>query len=334
VVERRPGTKRSRRVLPTLRTYVRRLGRSLGVIPRKAHLTDGIVPNGSIPVRSAQEEMANLTLKEVRQRCADGRYFPYDGWRDRLFTPAIPWVVWAFVRLGLTGNAVSLLSGAAAITGSCMMASRNPATVVVGSFGYMLFYFLDYADGGVARIRGQSGIGGQYVDWTMHTVSAVGVAAGLLAGAVTIVGPWIIPFGVATVVAAALSLDRYALGWFAICMHRQQQQVLGKLGEPNTITIQSEKSRPLLRVARSISTRVFHENYAIFLLPALAIFQFLVAPQLFDFRVAVLVIGGTVYFPVVVFDIWRIAKEGRVDDAYRRLFWTDGPPRLPEDHYF
>jgi hypothetical protein len=305
----------------------------LGVIPREAHLTDDFVPNGSILLRSTQEDMAHLKLSDVRQRCADGRFFPYAGWRDRIFTPAMPWLVWVFIRLGLSGNMVSLLSGAAAIAGACLIASRHPATVVAGSFGYMLFYFLDYADGGVARIRGASGIGGQYVDWTMHTVSAVGLAAGLLAGAVPIAGQWIIPFGAATVVAAALSLDRYALGWFAICMHRQQQQVAGKLAEPEPLVLHL-KSHPLLRIARAISTRVFHENYAIFLLPVLAIAQLLIAPAHFDFRVAILVIGGVVYFPVVVSDIWLIATENRVDNAYRKLFWSTEPPRLPEDHYF
>lgn len=214
------------------------------------------------------------------------------------------------------------------------MASRDARLVVIGSFGYMLFYMLDYVDGSVARIRGQSGIGGQYVDWTMHAVSAVGIAAGLFAGALLASGPWIIPFGVLTVVAAALALDRFSLGWFAICMHYQQERVKGMPAEPPRTARQTRKKRPVHRLFRNVSTAIFHENYAIFLLPALASAQ-LVLPLLpVDFRVILVIAGGVLYFPVVLYDICLLAAEGRIDDAYTRLFFSKAVPRLPADHFF
>ena len=169
--------------------------------------------------------MANVSFKEVRDKCREGRFFSYEGINDKIYSPVSVILVWVFIRLGWSGNAVSVLSGIVAMAGATLIANGDPLLIVIGSFGYMLFYLLDYVDGGVARFRGSDGIGGQYVDWAMHVVSAVGYASGIFAGAVAISGSWIIPFGVLTVVASALALDRYALGWFAICMHYQQQQV-------------------------------------------------------------------------------------------------------------
>lgn len=278
--------------------------------------------------------MANLTLQQVRTKCAEGRFFPHDDWRDGVFVPPSIWLTWLFLRLGWSGNAVSVLSGVVALAGACLMAGRDARLVAIGSFGYMLFYMLDYVDGSVARIREQSGIGGQYVDWTMHAVSAVGIAAGLFAGAMLATGPWIIPLGVLTVVAAALSLDRYSLGWFAICMHYQQERVKGIPATGPRKARQARKKRPIHRLFRNASTTFFHENYAIFLLPSLAIAQLALPPLGVDFRVILIVVGGVFYFPAVLFDIWILASEGRVDDAYIRLFISDEVPRLPEDHYF
>lgn len=276
----------------------------------------------------------HLTLQQVRAKCAEGRFFAYEGWRDRLFVPPSIWLTWLFLRLGWSGNAVSVLSGVVALVGAWLMASRDGRLVVIGSFGYMLFYMLDFVDGSVARVRGQSGMGGQYVDWTMHAVSAVGTAAGLFAGALLASGPWIIPFGVLTVMTAALALDRFALGWFAVCMIHQQQRAKGTPQEPPRTARGMAKKRPFHRIFRNASTAIFHESYAIFLLPALAIAQLVLPPVGIDFRVVMMIVGGVVYFPAVLFDVWIIASEGRVDTAYRQLFFSTEVPRLPEDHFF
>ena len=42
--------------------------------------------------------------------------------------------------------------------------SEEVLLILIGSFGMnVIFLFLDYVDGGVARYNGKSGIGGQYV---------------------------------------------------------------------------------------------------------------------------------------------------------------------------
>ena len=278
--------------------------------------------------------MANVSFKEVRDKCREGRFFSYEGINDMIYSPVSVFLVWIFVRIGWSGNAVSVLSGIVAMAGATLIATGNALLVVIGSFGYMLFYLLDYVDGGVARFRGSVGIGGQYVDWAMHVVSAVGFATGILAGAISVTGSWIIPFGVLTVVASALALDRYALGWFAICMHYQQQLVKNK--ENLKLEVETIVTKPSLffRICRKITVVLFHENYAIYLLPALAIGQFFFPIEGYDFRVVLIIAGGLIYFPVVLFDLVRMAKQGYIDKAYNNLFHDKSKPNLPNDHFF
>jgi hypothetical protein len=278
--------------------------------------------------------MANVSFKEVRDKCREGRFFSYEGINDKIYSPVSVFFVWVFVRLGWSGNAVSVLSGIVAMAGATLMATGNALLVVIGSFGYMLFYLLDYVDGGVARFRGSAGIGGQYVDWAMHVVSAVGFTTGILAGAIEVAGSWIIPFGVLSVVASALALDRYALGWFAICMHHQQKQVKKQENIKLDVPENLEKPTIVFRLFRKIAAMIFHEDHLIYLLPLLAIAQFFFPFEGFDFRVILILAGGLLYFPVVLFDLVRMAKQGYIDKAYNNLFYDKSVPNLPNDHFF
>ena len=176
--------------------------------------------------------MAKITYQQVKDKCTKGRFFSYDSIQDKIFVPPSIFLVWVFLRLGFSGNGVSVLSGLFAIIGGVLIASNEPMFIFIGSFGYMAFYLLDYVDGGVARYNDKSGAGGQYMDWIMHVVSCVSIMTGLFIGAFSNTGLWLIPFGVLAVVASALSFDRYSFAWFAICMHRQQLTSKGTANKP------------------------------------------------------------------------------------------------------
>ncbi len=278
--------------------------------------------------------MTKPSLADVRQTCSEGRFFAYDHWVDRLFVPSSIVLVWLFVRLGWSGNAVSWLSGAVAVAGGILMASAEPWLILIGSFGYIAFYLLDYVDGGVSRYRGHAGVSGQYIDWIMHVVSAVAISAGLFAGALTVAGTWIVPFGILTVVASALMTARFSMAWFAICMTHQQHRVKGTSAAPQPERSQSGSRPFVFRALRWSANRLFHETYAIFLLPTLAILQLLLPHFVPDFRVVLIVLGGLLYFPMMVWDISLLVKENKIDEGYRKLFYSDELPSLPRDHFF
>ena len=276
--------------------------------------------------------MAKITYQQVKDKCTNGRFFSYDSIQDKIFVPQSIFLVWVFLKLGFSGNGVSILSGFLAIIGGVLIASNDPVFIFIGSFGYMAFYLLDYVDGGVARFNDKSGAGGQYMDWIMHVVSCVSIMTGLFIGAFSNTGLWLIPFGVLAVVASALSFDRISFAWFAICMHRQQLTSKGTANKPLKEVKNIKKKSLFFRALLKICGLIFHENYLIFSLPIVAFLNFYIFDFL-DLRVVFIILGGVLYFPIMLYDIWRLASSGIVDVAYNKLFFSKEKPNLPDDHF-
>ena len=279
--------------------------------------------------------MSIVTYDSVRQRCVEGRFFPYDSWHDRIFVPTAILLTWMFVRFGVSGNAVSWISGFFVIIGACGLALSDPYMVVLGSFGYLVFYLLDYVDGAVSRYNGTAGMSGQYLDWLIHIIASVATMTGLVIGANLNAGVWIIPFSILAMVASALATGRFSMGWFAICMERQQRLVKGRNLSLDNFTL----SRPpqISRVywlIRSFVYMLFHENYIIFSLPFISIIHLWLPRSVPDFRVILVVIAGIFYFSVMVLEIHRIIIDKRLEGAYSKLFSNNEKFDLPKDHFF
>lgn len=276
-----------------------------------------------------------IQYKVVKEKCIAERFFPYDDWRDKVFVPPSIYLTWLFVNLRISANIVSLLSGLFAIAGGIMLTSENKYIALIGSFGYMIYYLLDYVDGGVARYNGNIGVGGQYIDWLMHVVSSISIFTGLFIVAYNIEGDWIIPFGILTLVSIALSLDKYSFAWFSISMYYQQQLEKYHPNKPQPMKINSiEKPRgKFLNFFRKCTTLIFHENYVIFYLPIITFFSSFTHFSLFDFRVLIFIFGGLVYFPIIINDIFRISENSRIDKSYNKIFFENKKPNLPNDHF-
>ena len=204
----------------------------------------------------------------------------------------------------------------------------------------MLFYLLDYADGGVARYRKEAGIYGQYTDWIMHSISAISISTGIFAGAINQTHDiWLIPLGVLFILASSLQLDRYSLGWWSICMQKQYNTSLNKVEFEGGFSTESAevdtKGNRFWLGVKILSNAIFHENYAIFVFPLLALLNLLFPGSAVpDFRVLLVVLGGTVYFSFVVHDILLIGSAKKLDKAYAKLFYSTKRPRLPAEHFF
>ena len=68
-------------------------------------------------------------------------------------------------KLGLTGNGVCWLKLAPGLAGAFMLASRSPAVCFLGMLLLQINFFLDAADGEVARLRGEAHLlSGEYLD--------------------------------------------------------------------------------------------------------------------------------------------------------------------------
>ncbi|MDB2389760.1 CDP-alcohol phosphatidyltransferase family protein [Alphaproteobacteria bacterium] len=279
--------------------------------------------------------MSRPSLKEIKEISIRDRYYPYDTWIDYIFSPSSPYLAWLFIRLNISGNGVSWISGFTAIIGGILLANDSPTLIFIGSFGYMLFYQLDYVDGAVARWNKKGGVGGQYIDFIMHVISHIAIMSGLALGAISQFGNGIYPFAIIALVAAGLSHARHSMAWFAIVMEQQKRKAKGLdvlLYEPKWIKY--KEPHIVYECIRKFSVLVFHESHLIFVLPLLAFAQLFVFTELMDFRVLLIIIAALVYFPMTVFEIVRLTNRNGVDEAYWKLFDSKSIPSVPDDHFF
>ena len=279
--------------------------------------------------------MKKTTLNEIKEISIRDRYYPYDTWSDFIFAPMSPYLAWLFIRLNISGNGVSWISGFSAILGGIFMASDSTTLVFIGSFGYLLFYQLDYVDGAVARLNKKTGVGGQYIDFIMHVISHIAIMSGLALGAISQVGSDIYPFAILALVAAGLNHSRISIAWFAIAMEQQKRKAKGidiLPVEPEWKTYR--EPHIIYECFRKFTVLVFHESCLIFVLPALAFTQLFLFTDMIDFRIMLISLAAVLYFPISVCEIVRLTDRNGVDEAYWKLFDKKSIPRVPDDHFF
>jgi phosphatidylglycerophosphate synthase len=71
---------------------------------------------------------------------------------------------WLFYKVGMKANSVSLLSIFLAVTSSLIMVFGSSDGIVLASFLMLLVALSDCIDGNVARARGETGPGGEWMD--------------------------------------------------------------------------------------------------------------------------------------------------------------------------
>jgi phosphatidylglycerophosphate synthase len=278
-----------------------------------------------------------VTIAEIKKKCIEERYFAYSSLQDRLFVPVAMYLVWLFVRIGVSGNAVSWMSALVAILGGFLLTSSYSSVVLVGSFGYALWFLLDYVDGAVARFNNTGSVAGQYVDWIMHVIAHIAIIAGIAVGAMHSVGAWIYPFAILSIVAAGLASAKFSMAWFAICMEQQQRRASGR-------DVQTRAKIEMLPASgrfwfwfgyiRRLTVMIFHENWLSFTLPFLATAQFFQVFGAIDLRVVFTIVAGGLYFPVQVLEIHRLVITNRIQKGYSDFVSPNHIPDLPNDHFF
>ena len=276
-----------------------------------------------------------VTIDEIKKKCSDERYFAYDSLQDRLFVPVATYLVWLFVRIGVSGNAVSWLSALVAVLGAFLLTSSDSLVVLIGSFGYILWCLLDYVDGAVARFNGKGSVAGQYIDWIMHVIAHIAIIAGIAIGAMNSVGAWIYPFAILGIVAAGLTYAKFSMAWYAVCMEQQQRRARGlDVDIEEKLEITPDSSWLWFEYVRRFTVIIFHENFLIFTLPVMAALQLSQVLGFIDLRVVFTVLAGVLYFPVQVLEIHRLVVTKRIQRGYSELFSSDHIPDLPNDHFF
>lgn len=105
------------------------------------------------------------TLQEIKEahgwKRAYERYLPLSRY---LFRPVGFWLTWAAVRMGLTSEAVSWLSGAVGLTGCALLVSGVPGALPTGLGLLFAFNLLDCVDGSIARTMKTQNPYGRFLD--------------------------------------------------------------------------------------------------------------------------------------------------------------------------
>jgi len=96
-----------------------------------------------------------------------------------------------------------------------------------------------------------------------------------------------------------------------------------------------KKQRNLLnKIFNRFGAFIFHEDYFIFTLPLILLFNLKFGELLpIDIRSILLIYGSLIYFPVIILDILFYANN-RIDLYYSKTFESDLKPNLPKDIYF
>ena len=276
-----------------------------------------------------------ITLSEVREKSTKGRFFNYSWGVDSLLAQVSIYPTWVLLNLRCDALTVSWLSGLMAIIGGVCIAMHEPLSGLIGAIFYFIYFLLDYCDGAVARFWGTSGTSGQYIDWIMHALSALAISVGLSIAALSESGPFIAPFAILTILAVSLSLSRYSLAWFSICMARQQfQTTTGPANRTQGSRPKNNSHKGVYYYIKALTTLVFHENFLVFSLLVLSFADILIFKGDLPYASMIVIFGGLVYFPVIAIEITRLAKSDVIDNACVNLFDEEYVPNLPNEHFF
>ena len=105
------------------------------------------------------------TLQEIREahswKRSYERFLPVSRF---IFRPVSFPVTWLAIRIGLTSEAVSWLSGVVGLAGCIFLMSRNETLLAAGIGLLLLFNLLDCVDGGIARTMKTENPYGRFLD--------------------------------------------------------------------------------------------------------------------------------------------------------------------------
>ncbi len=256
-------------------------------------------------------ELRNICQKpKIESREAIG--YNYHGFKKRCDLKISIYFTWIFLRLGISANSVTILSGIFCIIGGILLSSRSIWIVILGIAFFYIYSLLDHSDGDVARYNKQCSILGAFQDWYVHLLRDaamfIGLAIGTFADQPSI---FIIICGFLSVLTPIFDKSVVGCGWTVISWTRLERMQNGTetIGNPNGLDLdndaaliteeQGEKSinfiMILVRRLWRIAISIFQHHWSPLVLIILAIAQILINATVlisFDFRHILIIYTG------------------------------------------
>jgi phosphatidylglycerophosphate synthase len=260
------------------------------------------------------------------------------------------YLTWVFIKLKLTANNVTVLSGILCIIGAFLLASGSIWWVILGTTCFIIFPVLDCSDGQVGRYNKKTSIYGHFLDGYMHYVFDAAFFTGLTIGAFSLhFNRFMVVCGFLTVLTPLMYRNILYCGWTIICYERlnainlKKEVLEGCTGDDclkvngiapgGTFKACKEKFRYWLVL---LSTSAFSQSYAPITLLVLSILQIIINVffnNSLDFRPILIVYIGTIGPVYVIFSLWKRFRTNALEDGYRRLFINSSRIKLPRDYF-
>ena len=284
-------------------------------------------------------ELRNICQKpKVESREAIG--FNYHGFKKRCDLKISIYFTWIFLRLGISANSVTILSGIFCIIGGILLSSRSIWIVILGIAFFYIYSLLDHSDGDIARYNKQSSILGAFLDWYVHLLRDAAMFTGLAIGSFADKpSVFIIICGFLSVLSPIFDKSVVGCGWTVISWNRLERMQKGAeiIDNPEGLDLnsdaaliteeQGEKSinfiMILVRRLWRIAVSIFQHHWSPIVLIILAIAQILINAIVsisFDFRPILIFYTGLLGPIYVCIRLCRVIKNNAFEDRYKLLF--------------
>ncbi len=297
-------------------------------------------------------ELRNICQKpKVESREAIG--FNYHGFKKRCDLKISIYFTWIFLRLGISANTVTILSGIFCIIGGFLLCSRSIWIVVLGIVFFYIYSLLDHCDGDIARYNRKSSLLGAFLDWYVHFLRDAAMFTGLAIGSFADQpSVFIIICGFLSVLTPIFDKSVVGCGWTVISWNRLERMQKGTetIDNPeghdlnsDTATITEEQGKKsinfimmLVRRLWRIAISIFQHHWSPLVLIILAITQIIINAIVsisFDFRHILIVYTGLIGPIYVCSRLWRVIKSNVFEDRYKLLFSKRNDINV-RDHFF
>ena len=104
---------------------------------------------------------------------------PYSSLKARFYMESSVILVFLLLKTSIMPNTVTILYGLAGILGGILLAIPHPVTILIAIFIFFTKGILDWSDGHLARIRGQTSLTGHILDTFGAQLNSLGLQVGL-----------------------------------------------------------------------------------------------------------------------------------------------------------
>jgi hypothetical protein len=287
------------------------------------------------------------SIKELRQICQSTRPAIFSDFLSRWYYRVAIYFTWICLKLNLSANQVTVLSGAFAFVGGILIGTHSLVLNWIGVLFFHLFAILDMSDGEVARYRKQGGVTGHYLDWYMHFISSTAFTMGLfMANSNLLKHPILVMIGVMAVVVPIMDKSIQNAGWTVICWTRLRDIKNGVAGLCVTDAPDKEKlivtatapQNIIYRRLKFLALAPFQDHWAPSLLLVLIMIEtFFSALQwgaiVPNYRLIWLLYMGTIGPIYLFFRVKHMIQSDALKDGYRRLVCPSREIIFPQDDF-